>query len=117
MGNKYRYVDIDLDKPRKLRYDMNALCELEDVFDKPIMEVLAEIETGMSIKLVRAVLWAGLIHEDEELTQRQVGTMIDMSNIMEVQEKLTEAISTSMSGKNAKGPETKKVNQSGTGMK
>ncbi len=118
MANKYRYVDIELDKPRKLRYDLNALCELEDRFDKPIMEILSGIGEKMSIKLVRTLVWAGLIHEDEELTEKQVGTMVDMSNIMEVQEKLTEALSTSFSGKNPKGPVTKKKeNQSGTGMK
>jgi len=118
MANKYRYVDIELDKPRRLRYDLNALCELEDRFNKPIMELLKDVGQNMSIKLVRTLVWAGLIHEDKDLTEAQVGEMIDLSNIIEVQEKLTEALSTSFSGKNPKGPVTKKKeNQSGTGMK
>ena len=53
----------------------------------------------------------GLIHEDKDLTEAQVGEMDrHVSNIMEVQEKTNrDAQSTSFSGeKNPKGPVTKK---------
>lgn len=89
MANKQRgMVKVQLDKVRNLRYTMNALAEIEDILGVPLGE-MGNIQ--MTMKNIRVILWAGLIHEDKELTLEQVGDMIDMSNIQEVQEKLTEA--------------------------
>lgn len=91
MANKHRgYVDIQLDKKRKLRYTMNALAEIEDALGV----TMGEIDTvKMTIKNIRVILWAGLIHEDPELTVEEVGNMVDLQNLDEVQEKITEAFS------------------------
>lgn len=111
MSNKYRYVTIELDKPRRLRFDLNALCELEDAFKKPIQEILEDGVIG--IKQIRTFIWAGLLHEDPELAIQDVGRMIDLDNILYVQEKVTEALNSAFGEqeKNKKGPE------SGTGKK
>lgn len=89
MANKQRgLVEIELDKKRTLRYTLNALAELEDVLGVPLSE-LEGVQMGM--KQVRAFLWAGLIHEDKELTLEQVGDMVDFENMKEVNDKITEA--------------------------
>lgn len=89
MANKQKaIVDIKLDKPRKLRYTLNALAEIEDKLGIPLSKI-AEVE--MSMKNVRVMLWAGLIHEDEELTEKYVGNLVDFENFEYVQGKIAEA--------------------------
>lgn len=90
MANKQKgLVEIELGgKTRTLNYDLNAIAELED---KTGVEVSDMAEMKMSIKNVRAMLWAGLIHEDEDLTEKEVGAMVNMHNMEYVQEKLAEA--------------------------
>ena len=118
MSNKHQYITIELDKPRKLRLTTNALCELEDLFDKPIHEILMDGAKGL--RTVRAFLWAGLLHEDPELTLKETGDLIDHKNdFLYVQQKVTEAIDCAFGsdqGKNEEGPKTRE-NQSGTGKK
>lgn len=69
-----------------LRYDLNALVELEEKMGIPLSEMG---ETKISIKNVRSMLWAGLIHENADLTEVEVGSLVDMDNMAEVQEAIT----------------------------
>jgi hypothetical protein len=48
------------DQSYTLAYDINALCEAEDASGLPIGELLGHLETGASLKVLRAVIWAGL---------------------------------------------------------
>jgi hypothetical protein len=58
-------IPIELDKMRNLRFDINAMADFEEVYGKTLMELLA---TGMiSFSGLRALLWAGLKHEDKQL--------------------------------------------------
>jgi hypothetical protein len=91
MSNKIRgLVDINLDKPRHLRYDLNALAEIEDKLGISIDQLAGGFCFGM--KAIRTVLWAGLIHEDEELTEKEVGAMIDMENIEDVTSSIMDSL-------------------------
>jgi DNA mismatch repair protein MutH len=99
MANKQRgFVKIELDKVRHLRYTMNALAEIEDQLGVPLSEMK---DVKMTIKNVRVILWAGLIHEDAELTQEEVGNMVDLGNFEEVQQKIAEAFAMADKGKNS----------------
>ncbi|MFD9628678.1 hypothetical protein [Peribacillus muralis] len=89
MANKQKgLISINLDKKRNIRFTLNALGEIEDAFGVPLSKI-SEIELG--VKAVRTMLWAGLIHEDEDLTEREVGNMVDFDNLEEVQAKVSEA--------------------------
>ncbi|MCS0827383.1 gene transfer agent family protein [Cytobacillus firmus] len=89
MANKEKgIVSITLDKERTLRFTLNSLAEIEDKLGVPLSK-MAELELG--IKTVRTMLWAGLIHEDEDLTEKEVGNMVDFTNLNEVQTKVSEA--------------------------
>lgn len=94
MANKHRgIVEVELGgKVRNLRYTMNALAEIEDKLGVAMADMK---DIKMTIKNVRVILWAGLIHEDKELTIEEVGDMVDMSNFEEVQEKVAEAFAMS----------------------
>lgn len=93
-----RGVDIELDKPRKLRYDFNAVADLEDKGGLGIGAMFTEERIGFSS--IRLLLWAGLKWQDKGLTLDRVGNMIqayieignDLSDLMT---KITEALALS----------------------
>lgn len=91
---KAKKVKLMLDRERTIKFDLNAFIELEDMFGS-VNKALEEIRKG-SMKAARAVLWAGLIHEDESLTLKQVGAMLDMETLPRVTEALAEAIGGSL---------------------
>lgn len=91
---KTKLIPIMLDKERHLKFDLNAFAELEELYGD--FQVAMDAMTKGSIKAIRAMLWAGLIHEDENLTIKQVGSMIDMTNINEVMTSITKAINEAM---------------------
>lgn len=97
MANKQRgFVTIELDKERKLRYTLNALAEIEERLGVPLDEL---DKVTMGIKQLRVFLWAGLLHEDKNLTEIEVGDMVDFENLEYVNSKITEAFQAA-SGKN-----------------
>lgn len=74
-----RYVEITLDKPRRLRFDINALADVEGVLGGGLAAVFSEQQAG--IRSLRALLWAGLKWEDPTLTLSRVGELIqDLSD-------------------------------------
>ncbi|MDE1381169.1 MULTISPECIES: hypothetical protein [Bacillus subtilis group] len=75
---------ITLDKERTIKFDLNALIEVED----KLGHSLTELGDNMSIKAMRTLLTEGLKHEDPELTEHTVGSLITMDNMKEVQEAL-----------------------------
>ena len=83
-------VTIQLDKPRTLRYGINALAKIEDIIGRPIMGLDLE---KLGIKELLAIVYAGLYHEDKNLTVSKVGDLIDdYSDLNEIAEKLGEAL-------------------------
>jgi len=98
-----------------LKYDLNAFAALEDKYgsmDKVFKAVEGEVlkdedgkvlmtkdEDGedvprrsFSFKLVRTLLWAGLMSGDESLTEWQVGAMLEPSKLGTIMESATKAI-------------------------
>lgn len=67
-----RYVEIELDKPRRLRFDINALADAEEALGGS----LASLGEQMGIRPLRALIWAGLKWEDPQLSIRQAGDLI-----------------------------------------
>lgn len=69
----FGYVEITIDKPRRLHYDANAICEVETALDKDITEIING--TG-GFRTVRALLWGGLLYEDRGLTIERAGRIL-----------------------------------------
>jgi hypothetical protein len=87
-------VPITLDKERTLKYDLNAFAEIEERFGT-VQKAFEELEK-QKIKAVRAVLWAGLIHEDPKLTEKQVGAMLSFGELASVLPAVSEAITAAL---------------------
>jgi hypothetical protein len=80
-------VPIELDKPRTLWMNFNAMAKFEEVTGKNLFKSMAEPSASDLLALV----WASLTHEDKDLTIEQVGEFVDLSNMEYVTSKLLEA--------------------------
>jgi hypothetical protein len=78
-------------KERHIYFDLNAFAELEESFGG-LNEMLAALQGG-SIKAIRKFLYVGFMHEEPNLTEKEVGSWFDMSTIQEVTDKISEAMS------------------------
>lgn len=89
MANKERgEVKVQLDKERNLKFTLNSLVYAE--------ENGVDIQTmgkGGAVKLkdLRTLLFAGLMHEDKELTPEMVGEFIDVQELAPISEALNQA--------------------------
>lgn len=87
-------VKVMLDKERTLKFDMNALCELED--SGLGFEEIAEGLMERNFKKIRTILHAVMAHEeDETFTVKQVGALVNMQNMEKVVSALAEALQAS----------------------
>lgn len=72
---------IMLDKERHLRFTLNSIIDLSKKFNIDLDKWAGadgEKTIAEQVETLRAVLWAGLVHEDETLTVEAVGKMIDI---------------------------------------
>ena len=83
-------VKIELDKERTLVMGMNAFCAAEEILGFGLMSEIRFEE----MRVVRALLWAGLIHEDPSLSVGEAGRLADSApgGWQYVSEKVGEAI-------------------------
>lgn len=72
-------VPIELDKPRHLCMDFNAIAAIEEKTGRNLLKKGGWDD--MSTRDLRAVIWACLLTEDPALTIEQVGAMIHMGNM------------------------------------
>ena len=79
---------------RTIKFTLNAMAELEDRYGS-VDEAFKQLDNN-SIKAVRCILWAGLIHEDPGLTEQQVGNLIDIQYMQELMTSLGEAFDADM---------------------
>lgn len=83
-------VTINLDRPRTLRYGMNALATIEDITGKSILSLDLN---NVGVRDLLAIVYGGLYHEDKKLTIEKVGELIDdYSDLTEIAEKIGEAL-------------------------
>lgn len=70
------YVDIELDRPRQLRFDLRAIRDLETIMGKPVGQVARDL-TMVGVTAILACLWAGLKHEDKTLNMNLVTKILE----------------------------------------
>lgn len=77
-------------KARRLRYDWTALSDIKQRLKlQSVTDVLSQ---PLDYDVLTVILWAGLTHEDDELTERQVGRWVDGSNFEVVSEAMAQAL-------------------------
>ena len=84
------FYPINLDKTRNLRYGMKAISLIEESLGKPAAKLDME---NMTMKDAAVIIWAGLVHEDKELTPDKIMDLIDdNSSINEATESMLKAL-------------------------
>lgn len=90
MAKKQGFVKVKLDKLRKLKYGFNAFVEMEEALGKPVTDLGKD---SVSFKDIRVMLWAGLLHDDPDISLEEVGDLVDdADSLSDVAEKITEGI-------------------------
>jgi len=84
-------IPIELDRPRRLCFDFNAFAAYEEATGKNVLAGGLH-EDLQSVRGLRALLWAALLHEDPDLTQQQVGAMLHLGNVGEMTGRLQAAL-------------------------
>jgi hypothetical protein len=82
-------------KERHLRFTLNAMAELEEKYGS-IEKAFERVEKNSSVVALRFILWAGLIWEDPDLTEREVGDLIDIAYMQELIGTLGSALNSDM---------------------
>jgi len=91
-------VKITLDRERSLHYNLNALESFQEATGKNLFDekTVKQIQESITPRDIKALLWAGLIHEDKMLTLEQVGEMVHVGNIRAISAELFKAYSAVM---------------------
>jgi hypothetical protein len=79
---------------REVRFTLNAMAELEERYGS--VDAAFEAVDGGSVKAVRFVLWAGLMEAHPELTEQQVGSLIDIQLMKNIMDSIAEAVGEDM---------------------
>ena len=93
---KSKPIQIELDKKRNLRYTLGAFAYLEETYGN-IDKAFEKMEQGSMMAIID-IIYAGLIHEDANLTKHQVSHMIDIANMNEIVEQITKAMGNDVNG-------------------
>ena len=99
---KVKTITLNDGVEREIRFTLNAMVELEDRYGS-VQAAFEELDKN-SIKAARFILWAGLMHSDEGLTERQVGDLIDIAFLETIMESMTDALAADMPDENAEVP-------------
>lgn len=91
---------VFLDKERTLAYPIFALIRLKREQGVELKD-LQDDDKSQDLEVILSVIWAGLIHEDKDLTVEQVGYMVDLSDIPDISEKMGRIFSGMSKGKNS----------------
>ena len=81
MARVVKTVPIELDKKRNLLYTMEAFSEFMDATGINLLQQNLTEEMFANPKTMSAFIWAGLLHEDETLTIKQVARMLTPDDI------------------------------------
>ena len=68
------FYPIQLDKMRNFRYGMKAISLIEKTLGKPISKIDMD---NLTMEDAAVMIWAGLAHEDPDLTPEKVMDLVD----------------------------------------
>jgi hypothetical protein len=91
------FTPIQLDKSRNLRYGMKAISTIEKALKTSVSKMDFD---NLTMEDTATIIWAGLVHEDNELTPDKVMDLIDdHSDIQTAIETMGKAFNEAFGGK------------------
>lgn len=95
------FTPIQLDKVRNFRYGMKAVSLIEKSLGKNVSKLDFD---NLTMEDTATIIWAGLVHEDKELTPEKVMELIDdHSDIQSAIEIMGKAFNEAFGSKGKKG--------------
>lgn len=91
-----RGLRLELDRPRHLRFTLGALRRIEEASGIGIEQQAELAEWSRTLVGVTTMLWAGLVHEDPDLTLEQVYEIVDIQNFTQVRAAIDLAVGVAM---------------------
>ena len=82
------------DKEYELKLNMNTFCELEEVYGD--LNAAFDDLQSMKLKAVRALIYAAVKVEDEEITLKTVGEQLGLNDLERLGTAINEALSKAM---------------------
>ena len=82
------------DKEYELKLDMNVFCNLEEVYDE--LDKAFEDLQNKKIKAIRALIYSVVKVENEDITLKEVGSMLTLDDMERLGETISEALDISM---------------------
>lgn len=109
------FYPIKLDKERNFRFGMRAINLIEKKFEQPIMQIPGMKDGTLTMEQYATVMWAGLAHEDSDLTPDKVMDLVDeYSSLPEATEVMWKALNSAFAeeGKQKNGQKAAEVKNS-----
>lgn len=100
--NKIVHITLSDGIERELKFTLNAMAELEDRYGS-VDAALKAVEAN-SMKALRCLLWVGLMHSEDGLTEQQVGALIEVQHMDAISKVITEAFGNDMPDKEDQHP-------------
>lgn len=70
-----RYIEVELaGQTRLLKFDYNAICDIEEKYGKGVAALFSESAAGLST--IRVLYWGALKWKDKGVTLERVGQML-----------------------------------------
>ncbi len=92
---KLQGIPITLgEKTYDIRFDMNTFCELEEVYED-INQAFDDLQK-MKMKAIRALIYAAVKAQNEEVTLKEVGAMLGVNDLEEISTAINKALSEAM---------------------
>ena len=68
-------------KSYKIDYGFNAVCSLDDTTNQSLNDIVQQVSSGSlhSIRLMRAIFWAGLLAHNRGMTIGHAGVILDQA--------------------------------------
>lgn len=88
---KVKTITLNDGVEREIKFTLNAMAELEDKYGS-VEAAFQQLDSG-SIKAARFILWAALVDANPDLTEKQVGSLIDMDCLNNIMEAMNDALS------------------------
>lgn len=92
-------VPIDIDgETYKISLSLNAMCELEEAFGKPLLEVIGDLEAAqddpkkLKVTTIRMLVWGALQDNHPDITLKKAGLLAGRAGLPVVMEKVVRAI-------------------------
>lgn len=89
-----RTIDLGDGVEREVSFSLNAMAELEEKYGS-IESAFDKIKAG-SVAAIRFMLWCIMIGDDDSLTEREVGNMINLTNLKDIMSTIMEVLEEQM---------------------